>query len=187
MPNPQLDTSIQYQSVRKPLIITQLVHLYHRFTPLPRQRLWVLGERNESFSLFFSIKELLREHTAVLYCTDTMFGFIRVNSQNQSLHLQASLSSRNNTHNAVVLALIGGCANNNFIHCSTSSLRYNVFARVLRTSTRLWVRRKSVSSCWIVFAGFFLQKYKSWTLRVITSQMLTIIFCLFEEVDATLD
>ena len=41
MPNPQLDTSIQYQSVRKPLIITQLVHLYHRFTPLPRQRLWV--------------------------------------------------------------------------------------------------------------------------------------------------
>ena len=53
MPHPQLDTSIQYQSVRKPLIITQLVHLYHRFTPLPRQRLRVLKrEVRKGFSFF---------------------------------------------------------------------------------------------------------------------------------------
>ena len=37
----------------KPLIFTQLVHLYHRFTPLPRQRLWVRKEGEDNTSPVF--------------------------------------------------------------------------------------------------------------------------------------
>ena len=76
--------------------------------------------------------------------------------QNQSLQLWALPYSRHDIYasTAAVLTLIGGCANKIFVDCSTCSLRYAVFALVLRTSTpALGTRERNES-----FSLFFVSR-----------------------------
>ena len=65
MPKTQLVVSIKYQIVTTFLIFTQLVDFWPWHTHIPRQRLWVLKERNFRFSLFFVCFEW-REYSGLI-------------------------------------------------------------------------------------------------------------------------
>ena len=99
--------------------VDALVSNTSRFTPVPvRPRLWVLKERNESFSLFLSVLSGERVQHAVhrvcfVGCWQACLP--RPTSHPQATPILATLS----LPISAALTLIGGCANKIMVYCST--------------------------------------------------------------------
>ena len=117
--------------------VDALVSNTSRFTPVPvRPRLWVLKERNFRFSLFLFLRiEVARANRALSVWLVFWVSANKLAIPNKLTTGYALSRHTTHIHTAAVLTLICGCTNKVRFIARPGGLRYEVFVRVLRTST----------------------------------------------------